>query len=84
MPIMLQIKPLSDADKDPQPRPPLFKGAGGMQKTTYSKNSFLLPAAVRRLIEVAATVYFATADQVLIAARGEQLTTGLEAAFHAC
>ncbi len=74
----------TDAYKDPQPRPPLFKGAGGMQKTTYSKNSFLLPAAVCRLIEVAATVYFAAADQVLIAARGEQLTAGLEAAFHAC
>ena len=25
-------KPATDADKDPQPRPPLFKGAGGMQK----------------------------------------------------
>ena len=27
------IQAATDADKDPQPRPPLFKGAGGMQKT---------------------------------------------------
>lgn len=38
---------------------------------------------IRMLVEVTAAVHFAAADQVLVAARGEQLgATGLEATLH--